>query len=537
MTNNNNFTPSKEQEDIFKSVEYGINNIIINAKAGSGKSTTIINALNYIPENKKILFIAHNKDVVKNLQKKINRNKKTTKILTYHALGYKMLHEKYGKYFIINEYKYITYIYKNLSVLSSGETLNMTLHKVKKYRKNVLMLVNYARYNLCQTIKEINKIIDKYKVPVFSNEASAVKLVLDWGKNNIDEVDFTDMIWLPYELQIETRFYKGDWVIVDEAQDSSPAQQKLFEKCFKRGGRFIIVGDEKQCINVWCGSDEEAFKNFSKMDNTEVKPLNTSYRCPRSVIEKAKYYVNDIVCKDDAEDGLITYEADPMLAIDGDLILCRNTAPLAILYAKYLKNGKNAYIRGKDIGDNLINMIEDTDINDISLNMEKDGIIPRLYLNLIEIWYDTALKYGIDNEGALNTHEVIDLYDSIKAIEALSFNIETKQELVERIKEVFSDNTDMKGICLSTVHKAKGEEADNVYILCPSLMPSKLAKKDWEKTSEQNLIYVAITRAKKTLNYVSEKLFPPGNGFFSNALLMTELNNTIEILNKICQIN
>ena len=39
-------------------------------------------------------------------------------------------------------------------------------------------------------------------------------------------------------------------------------------------------------------------------------------------------------------------------------------------------------------------------------------------------------------------------------------------------------------------------------------MPSRLARRDWEIKSERNLIYVAYTRAKKSLNFVSEKEFP-----------------------------
>ena len=525
------FKPSKEQEDIFNSVKYGIGNIVINAKAGSGKSTTIIKALEQISEDKKVILIAHNKDIVNHLKSKIKRDKKNTIITTYHSLGYKILHENIKSGLTFNEYKYVSYIHKNLSVLSGGETLSMTNNKVKKYRKNVLLLADYARFNLCQREKEIAKIAEKYKVPIFSNEISATKMVLDWGKNNLNEFDFTDMIWLPFELQLNTFFNKCDWVIVDEAQDTSPAQQELFKKCFKRNGRFIIVGDDRQCINVWCGSDEDAFKKFSKMDNTKQLPLNTSYRCPKSIIEKAQTIVSDIVCKDDAEDGEINYETNIMEANDGDMVLCRNTAPLARLYAEYLKKEKNAYIRGKDIGKNLIDLINDTESDEISLTLEKDGIIPRLYMDLFSVWYETCERYGVDKEGGLNTHEVMDIYDSIKAIESLSYNLATRQELVDRIEKVFNDEN-KDGVCLSTVHKAKGLEADNVYLLCPSLIPSKLCKKDWERKSEQNLLYVAITRAKKTLNYVSEKLFPPGNGFFGTSLLLVELNNVLEKIEK-----
>ena len=83
--------------------------------------------------------------------------------------------------------------------------------------------------------------------------------VLEWGKNKLDVIDYTDMVWLPYELDFKTNKHKYNWIFVDEAQDSSPIQQELFKKCFKRGARFCAVGDSSQCINAWAGADIEAF--------------------------------------------------------------------------------------------------------------------------------------------------------------------------------------------------------------------------------------------------------------------------------------
>ena len=58
----------------------------------------------------------------------------------------------------------------------------------------------------------------------------------------------------------------------------------------------------------------------------------------------------------------------------------------------------------------------------------------------------------------------------------------------------------------STIHKAKGLEKDNIWILRPELMPHPMAKSAADKQQEINLCYVAITRAKKTLNYVGERI-------------------------------
>ena len=74
------------------------------------------------------------------------------------------------------------------------------------------------------------------------------------------------------------------------------------------------------------------------------------------------------------------------------------------------------------------------------------------------------------------------------------------EDLKLKIQSIFSD--DIEGIILSTVHKAKGLEADRVFIVRPDLLPmTKNIRSQWERQQENNLTYVAITRARKELIY------------------------------------
>ena len=63
------FTPSKYQKDIFDVIEHGVGNIVIEAAAGSGKTSTLIKAIKLIPIDKRILFCAFNTDIVKELKR------------------------------------------------------------------------------------------------------------------------------------------------------------------------------------------------------------------------------------------------------------------------------------------------------------------------------------------------------------------------------------------------------------------------------------------------------------------------------------
>ena len=111
--------------------------------------------------------------------------------------------------------------------------------------------------------------------------------------------------------------------------------------------------------------------------------------------------------------------------------------------------------------------------------------------------------FSFSDNDVLVHPNVLSLYDDIQGITVLSDGLTNVDELKDRVNSIF-DGEKNDAIQLSTIHKAKGLESDNVFILCPSLMPSKLAKKEWEIETERNLIYVAYTRAKKTLNFISE---------------------------------
>lgn len=500
------FTPSPYQEKIFENIVHGTSNMVINAVAGSGKSTTIVNALKLIPEDTKVLFIAFNKDIVESLKQKVGE-KNNVHITTYHSLGYSILIEKLKNKPVLDEYKYRTYIRTISDNFLVNEPDFMSYSERIMYNRNVEKLVDYGRFNLCQSVKEMEKIAEKYNINIIRNECEVAVDVLKWGKENLDVIDYTDMVWIPYELDLKTMKHKYNWIFVDEAQDSSPVQQELFKKCFKRGARFCAVGDSSQCINAWAGADVEAFNKFLKMPNTKQYELPISYRCPVKVIEEAKKFVPNIQYKEGAVDGEIKYDVDPYSPKAGDMVLCRNTYPLIRLYMDFLRINKKAYIRGKDIGDSLIETINLYKGVDLMLNksLMNYGLFRNLYEELFKRVERMVQQTNMSEEEVYLSAPIMDFYDTIASLETLSDNLVYTDDLISKIRAIFNDGGD--GVCLSTIHKAKGLEADNVFILAKSLMPSIYAHQEWEIVSEENLEYVAITRAKKTLQYIDEDKF------------------------------
>ena len=530
------FTPSIYQNKIFDFIKKGVGNAVINAKAGSGKTTTLVEAMKLIPSKEKVLFVAFNKAIEQELSQRLV-GYDNVDIRTYHGLGFALLRNNLGKNNKVNvvEHKYTTFINNNIHILAP-DSYSLNRDDMRLFKTNLKQIVDYARFNLAETTDEIKAICKKYGITLVLNEVDIVPTILEWGKKHLNEIDYTDMIWLCIERDIKTRTFKYDYIFIDEAQDSSIMQQALIKKCFKRGSRFIAIGDEYQCINAFAGADQDAFKKMQSEPNTQILTLPITYRCPKNIVNFVCNVTGvEIEAADNAIDGAINFNVNPYDPKNNDMVLCRNTAHLVKLYMKYNRVNKKSYLKGRNIGETFKSILQQTHQDYLSRDMLTDGVFPRLYERLFDMINKEISMTGVDYEDVVNTRTIADFIDTIKALEALSEGIIWKDDLIKKIDIIFTDD-DKGGVCLSTIHKAKGLEADNVYILCPSLMPSKHAKKEWEKVAEENLRYVAITRAKKTLNFISENDFP-AKLFGENDDIISELEYQRKRMNHALKIN
>lgn len=494
------FKPSKYQKAVYTYMRVGKGNIVVNAVAGSGKSTTIVNALKLIPSNKQILFLAFNKAIVEELRVKIG-DLPNVEVSTLHSLGARTLRKKTGCK--INSGKVNHYILDRMEDGTIKSPVYEHLSPVGRmnWKKNIRKLVDLARVNLIpdgvEGKKAMQELADKHDIDIVDNELTVVPQIIQWDRMNVKEIDFTDMIYLPNALDIKMPQY--DWVFIDECQDLNAAQREMFLKCVKPGGRFVAVGDEKQAIYGFSGADAESFKKLCALPNTVKLPLSICYRCDRNIIAAAQAIVPQIQWRDDAPDGEVNLDAKLEDVVDGDMILCRVTSPLVRLCMKYISEKKKAYVKGRDIGVNLINMIENTEkkkIEDAIADMHRD--LNKLIGKLIGTHTVT------DQQEAEEHPRYVVQKDMVDSIEAISEGMSKSSEVIDRIKSIFADDS-VEGICLSTIHKSKGLENNRVFIIREDKMPLKGCMKiEWMRDQEWNLVYVALTRAKHYLGYIRD---------------------------------
>lgn len=535
---------TQEQNNIFQYAKTGILNILVEAVAGAGKTTTLIESVKQILEfkgDKKILLLAHNKstrDTLKSkLQTKVGDKSKNVLVCTLHGLAWRLFTENYNKIPEINDNKYRDYIAQNMDTIGSDSYKSLNGNSKMIYRANLIQLINISRHYLKGGEKEIKKLAKKLNIDIIADECHAVANILRWGRENIDVVDFQDLLYFPSVLGYKSKKYLSDYIFLDEAQDASLAQQYVITCCMARHSRLIAFGDTDQTINSWCGSDIEALNNIKDNENNllidfrrkaETFPLSTNYRCGKKIIEYAKQFSekngqNGIKPRPDAQDGSVNFNVRLSEIKNHDMVLCRNSAPLMQLYRRLVSDGQKVYFRGEELGQTLVNTV-----NEITGETIPE-IIFNLKRRLIAWWEFLTIESGLDPRETMTHPIIISNFDTLKTLEELPKNIIYRKDLELFVADIFKDEG-QDGIQLSTIHRAKGLEADNVFIICPSLIPSRLSQTEDELAEERRLQYVMCTRPKDSLNFVTEKDIRPNNAYSENNSFYDEL---IKIKNEI----
>lgn len=309
-----------------------------------------------------------------------------------------------------------------------------------------------------------------------------------------DIIDFDDMILFPLVKNLRVKFTK-DLIILDEAQDLSRARQALARKFLKPGsGRMIVVGDDRQAIYGFSGADAEALENLTTDLQAITLPLTMTWRCPKAVIAEAQKIVPDIVSARDDDGAVEHVEELPADLQPVDAILCRNTAPLVTIAYSLIRRGVACKVEGRSIGDGLLNLVNRWKVNTVDALLTK-----------IEAYREREVQKAMARGAETKIVEINDRCDTIKEIcAAVTAKGQHDIGAVRQfITDLFAD--DVRGmLTLATYHRSKGREWQRVFLWeHATRCPSKMARKPWQIHQENNLAYVAITRAKHTLTYVN----------------------------------
>src|SRR6185436_7030416 len=431
---------STYQKNIFKDIARGTDHTVVIARAGSGKTSTIIEGFKYLPKGKKTLMVAFNKSIAEELKQ---RAPSYVDVLTLHSLGFRAIKQSFGEVTLEND---------KCRVLVSSLIGNSP--DLWELNQNICKCVSLCKGFLFDTPTHIEELIEKFGIETF--ELTKEKFIqyvvktLALCKAQKQVIDFDDMIWFPFVYRLNVG--KFDVVFVDEAQDLNAAQMAMVLSAVKIDGRIIAVGDPAQAIYLFRGADSEAISSFITKLKAKTLPLSVTYRCPKKIVELAKEIVPDIECPDSSIDGVIeNIQSGDLLKMvkPGDFVLSRTNAPLIKHCLALLKTGVPANIQGRDIGANLIYFIKKSKAKTINSFIE--------YVNQ---WKDQEVKRLLSEK-----KDTIACVDKAECLLNLCEGILTLKDLKETIEKLFNDVDDSKKVIFSTTHKAKGLERDRVFML------------------------------------------------------------------------
>lgn len=532
-------------------------NLIVNATAGAGK-TFLLQHLHSLKENARlssgkenpsVLLMAYNVKIVKAIKEKMHDVLgPNDDVRTMHSYGFSALRTLNVRRWNVDSYKFFNLI-KAWATMYMDDDWKWTGEVTPQISKTL----SFLRSSLTdlKSVEEIEKVVSDYELwdvyePQFVPLYRALEIAGDFlaknskagrvqfpmtGDRAVDAhltlienaqfeitgkgrwerpllkvktnwIDYDDQLILPITWNLPLPLF--DLVFVDECQDQNKVRQVLSYRAVAPGGKVVMVGDRDQAINGWCGADSRSMDSLRELFNAVECGLNESFRCPKShtkfVRNSIGYNIESAPWLGDGEIlDLNETEFEERLrnwyeTNEEVLILCRTNAPLLKLGMSLLARRMPAIILGRqEFGKGLISFIKKQFKNGRFEN------VPEMADN----WrIQEHLKLDSKNASDSAHESVDDRHDCVMALWDSS-QARSMEEWHDDIEALFDDRVNSP-IQLSSIHRSKGLESQNVVILQPSKMPMFWGEEEPspEKVrQEMNVMFVAYTRSLSVLAF------------------------------------
>jgi len=479
---------SPQQQSVFKWFEEGTGNLIVRARAGTGKTTTILEAIEHAPEEE-ILLAAFNKSIAEELKTRLKNPKAQAK--TLHSVGVSFVYRNWPGVQLDQDRG------KRLATKACGrgapdDAVRLTA-RLAGIGKNVAL--NPSPVDLEDIAYRFDCDPDDWLIEegwTAERIAQAAFSVMQMSRDKDGTIDFDDMVYLPVANSwVRPKF---QLVVVDEAQDMSLPQLELARKLVKKGGRMVVVGDDRQAIYGFRGADSNSLDRLKGELVAHELGLTVTYRCPRLVVERAKRLVPDFSAGEGAPDGVLIDKTVQQMYEDaraGDFILSRKNAPLAKVCLRLIRVGKRAMVEGREVGAGLKSIVK-----------QVGGKTVGAFLERLARWEEKSVSRLLRTGKETAEKKAEHVRDQAETMRNLCEDVKDIPALLVRIDSLFAETPNGKAdyIVCSSIHKSKGRERERVFLLEATLYPG--GRKSIE---EDNINYVGTTRAKKELYLVQEE--------------------------------
>jgi len=494
---------SLQQMGFYDWVKNDTGSCVLEAVAGAGKTTTLINALSMMKGSK--FFGAFNKKIVEEIAAKVTASGvANVNVATLHSAGLKAL--KNALRFVKTDFNKVRDIFRAAVLAVNPDDMYFEGPVVDLVGKARLAGVGLPGLNI-DDYAEYDKLIDHYSIEVFDEKSGVdhrdhiIEIAIHVLKTsnrmsvNAKVIDFDDMLYMP--LLLNCTFDKYDWVLIDEAQDTNIVRREIALRMMKPvTGRLVAVGDRHQAIYGFTGADANALDLIAEATNAKRLPLTTTFRCPKAVVNHAHQWVAHIQAADEAPEGLVRFTEINKLFEEvkvGDAILCRFNAPLIKNVYQLIAKGIPARVEGREIGAGLKKLANMWKVKDLDALLDK-----------LDTYLEREVKKYTEKDNLKSAEAVTDKVECLRVIinrviDKGTFTQPPQTALINEIDAIFGtvDADPKTVVLLSSIHKSKGREWKKVVWLDAGFSP--FAKQAWEVEQEKNLCYVAATRSMHEL--------------------------------------
>jgi superfamily I DNA/RNA helicase len=462
-----------EQTAILDAYHGSGDNLIVNALAGTGKTSTI-EMIQAESKETRILCLAFNKAIAQEME---NRFLSTTAVRTMNGLGHRIWMKTVSS-INVNPRKVSEITKEHINELK-GEDKKQAWEAYWTIVEGVnlakaLGYVPEGKYPAARRLIERREFHESLEERPSEFTKALIDHVLFLSIKTAYKgwIDFNDQVYLP--ALFGGTFPRFPVTLVDEGQDLNPVNHAMLDKLAR--GRIIVVGDRWQSIYGFRGAVTQGMQTLQDKFGCKPLDLSVSFRCPEKVVKHAHWRVPSLKW---VKPGGVARRLDRQEARrlpDEATIICRNNAPLFRTALGLLMCGRSVSASGSELGPKIIRLLErvcDEDDNQETM------------LNKIEAWREEKLEKS-QSPGKIN-----DEADCLAVFAAFG---KTRSEACAYVKHVFEQKGQIK---LTTGHKAKGGEWPIVYHLDSWLC------RDGEQ--DQNLRYVITTRSMDQLYEIDSK--------------------------------
>lgn len=474
-----------QQEAFWSSLRDDNSHLLVEARAGCGKSSSCREGMWRVLDKNPGVSIRYTVFTKANAKEFQDDCPPGVDVATLHSFGFEVLRNHFQ-----------SMVDKNKTYLILDED-RKSANLPRYLRKSIAMLVSQAKNQALRhdcDDGDLLQLLEHYEIKPYGSPALVVRWAKDVLKRAaewVEVVDFDDMLWLPLLHGLE--FRPCDLLFIDEVQDWNRCQHLLIPQLCPTG-RIVAVGDRYQAIFAFRGADSDSIPNLENyLSSTSRRlrqlPLNLTFRCPKSHIRLAQEYVSDIEAHPSNGEGVVehghTLDAALERASPGHKVLCWTNAPLIGAALRLITQRRPAFVYGRAVGDSLLDIVHDArdarTVADLEVHTSK--------------WQGRELSRLSGREGVEDLVESV--VDRAAGLHAVLACCDSPGDVPVVINQLFAEKSN--AVQFSTVHRAKGLEAEHVWLLDAQ---QREPKQPWEKRQRRNLKYVAMTRSKETLTFV-----------------------------------